>query len=300
MKTGNTLSAKRHRSLLFAVFAVCCVSAGHADVASGKKFSPNRAYYQGGANEERGMQTGADIPRGTHAKKMVERNRIEYSTVDNAPLYKEAQVRRYERRRILNEVFDPAILMTPVKRVIRPIDTIGISPTYITQIVFPDNMTISDAVSSFNCATFGFNKNLLRVRPTSRDFYSGNIVLTLTDGTKNYAMTIFVDRYYQKDCKIDNGEYICKKARPVSESDEGYKYSYNNLSTFYVYGNPKRIDDMEAFLIYERLTQKTLDIKNDGDMVTFKYDGIFYDIIRDDRKGKISYRGKTYRVVPRG
>lgn len=260
------------------------------------------------------MEQGIDIPKNTGATNQdIVRNRVEMSTVDNASVYKEMQIRRKDREKVLNEVFDPSILMTPVKRTIRPIDTVGISPTYITQIIFPDNMNIQNATASFACHILDYSRNLLRLRPDTETFFSGNIVLTLTDGKKNYAMTVFAERYYQEDCRVDKGEYICRKERvssippsspspnlPSANGDSGYAYAYNNLSTFYVYTNPKKIDEMEAFLLYENLSGQILDIENNNETVTFKYEGVYYDIIRDDISGTISYRGKQYRVVPKG
>ncbi|HHO42565.1 MAG TPA: hypothetical protein ENN12_04315 [Epsilonproteobacteria bacterium] len=260
------------------------------------------------------MAQGIEVPKNTGAiNQEVVRNRFEMSTTENAKAYKEAQIRKTDRMRILNEVFDPAILMAPVKRTIRPVDTIGISPTYISQIVFPDTMKIQDATASFACHVLEYSRNLLRIRPDANTFFSGNIVLTLTDGKKNYAMTIFAERYFQEDCRIDNGEYICRKKRGLATTsqvqmqeqrsptdEDAYAYAYNNLSSFYVYTNPKKIDDMEAFLLYERLSGKVLDIEEENGQVTFKYEGIYYIIIRDEISGTISYRGKQYRVVPRG
>lgn len=264
---------------------------------------------RGGNQQEpsynKGIIQGIDIPVSPSAQNLrVERNRLEMGTAKKAKMYKNTQIKRIEREKILAEVFDPAILMKPISRVIRSIDTVGLSPLYISQIVMPEQMVITDAKASFSCSILEFSNNLMRIKPDEKTFFAGNIVLTMTDGRKNYTMTVFAERYYQQDCKIDAGQYICRRGNQVFTSDKAgtgdYTYTYNNLSTFYVYTNPAKIGDMEAIIMYEKLQQKLLNISRDGDYVSFEYRGIFYDIKRDDSFGKINYRGKKYTILPRG
>lgn len=247
---------------------------------------------------------GVDIPVDTNPDKTVVRDRVELDTGKNASAYKEAQYKAMERNRVLNEVFDPMILMTPVVRVIRPIDAIGISPAYITQIILPDEMIITDIVSSFETKILESKNNNLRIRPNAQTFFAGNLVLSLTDGTKNYTMNIFVERYYRDECEEDNQEnkYICRKKREIGLKNESkYSYSYNNMSTLYKYVNPEPIDDMEVIALYERLNGKSLHIEGNGDMEVVNYQGISYTITRDDEfgsyEGGIMYRGIGYRVM---
>lgn len=247
---------------------------------------------------------GVDVPVSTNPRKGVVRDRTELDTGKNASKYKDAQYKRMERDRVLNEIFDPLILMTPIVRVIRPIDSIGISPAYITQIVFPANIVITDMVASFDVKIFESNRNIMRIRPDARTFFAGNIVLTLSDGSKNYTMNIFAERYYKDECREDREEnnYICRRKREVGLSnDSKYAFSYNNLSTLYRYINPVAIDDIEVIALYERLYGKNLYIENNGESVTINYQGINYTITRDDKfgsyEGGIMYRGVGYRVM---
>ena len=251
-------------------------------------------------NEKEDTLVGRDITKDPSGiPREIQRARIEQDTVDNAALYKRSQIRRTERKMILSEIFDPDILMQPITRVIRAIDSIGVTPEYITTILFPDTMEIKDAKSSFGAVLLEFNKNLLRFRPDDKTFHAGNMVITLSDGTKNYEMSIQVSRYYQQDCTVKNNQYICWKMRrdwTESKSTKAYPYAYNNLSIYYVYKNAKLLDPMDVISIYEKLKAHPLNLKRDGDFDVVKYDGIDYRIIRDDTFGDIHYRAHTYRV----
>jgi hypothetical protein len=250
---------------------------------------------------------GIDVPKTpSGAPLSVVRARTEASTPDRAAQYKEMQIREAERKRILAGVFDTTILLTPVTRVIRPVDTIGISTAYITQIVLPQNIVITDIKSSFPTTTFAYHANLIQIRPDSDSFFGGNIVIVGTDGKK--PLTIFLERYFQSECRVDdNREYVCRRnlAGELSGSGkdakgENYKIAMNSLSAYYVYVQPKNINIQKAILLYERLSGKLLKIRRNGDRVTFKYEGVYYNIIRDDKHPQVYYRGGGYRLQPRG
>jgi len=245
-------------------------------------------------------QVGIDIsidPSGVPVQ--LQRDRIEMNTVKNADLYKESQIKRMQRGLVLSEIFDPDILMQPITRVIRAIDSIGVTPEYITTILFPHEMEIKDAKTSFDAPLLEFNKNLLRFRPNQKNFHAGNMVITLSDGQKNYEMSIQVSRYYQKDCTVKNEQYICwkmKKDWTKSKSSKAYPYAYNNLSVYYTYKNANILDPMDIISIYEKLKGHPLNLQKDGDFDVVTYDGISYRIIRDDTFGEIYYRAHKYRV----
>ncbi len=245
-------------------------------------------------------QVGIDIsidPSGVPPQ--LQRDRIEMNTVKNAKLYKESQIKRNERNMVLSEIFDPDVLMQPVVRVIRAIDSIGVTPEYITTILFPNEMEIKDAKTSFDSPLLEFNKNLLRFRPNQANFHAGNMVITLSDGQKNYEMSIQVSRYYQKDCTVKNDQYVCWKMKrdwTKSKSSKAYPYAYNNLSVYYTYKNAKILEPLDIISIYEKLKGHPLNLNKDGDFDVVTYDGISYRIIRDDTFGEIYYRAHKYRV----
>lgn len=252
------------------------------------------------SNKNENIEIGIDIPRSSSAtSRKIQRSRVEAQTVDNAKAYKEAQIRRTQRRLILSEIFDPDVLMQPIIRVIRPIDTIGVTPEYITTILFPNSMEIKDAKTSFGAPLLEFNRNLLRFRPDSKTFHAGNMVITLSDGRKNYEMSIQVSRYYQRDCTVKDNQYLCWKMRKAwtkGKNNKAYAYAYNNLSIYYVYKNAKILDPLDVISIYEKLKSHPLNLRRDGDYDVIQYDGMSYRIIRDDTFGDIYYRAHTYRI----
>jgi len=243
---------------------------------------------------------GVEIPSDpSGVPRNLQRDRVESKTVENALLYKETQIRRVQREMVLAEIFDPDILMQPIVRAIRAIDSIGVSPEYITTILFPDSMEIKDTKTSFGAPLLEFNRNLLRFRPDAKSFHAGNMVITLSDGTKNYEMSIHVSRYYQQDCTVKDNQYLCwkmKKQWTKSKDSKAYAYAYNNLSVYYVYKNAKTIDPMDVISIYEKLKSHPLNLSRDGDFDVVNYQGIDYRIIRDDTFGEIHYRAHTYSV----
>ncbi len=280
------------------------VIAVHAIILFGFTASAMAEQRDNNPQDKNAYVQGVDVPLSTNPNKSVLRDRTELDTGKNARDYKTAQYKSMERDRVLNEIFDPLVLMTPIERVIRPIDSIGISPAYITQIIFPADIVITDMVTSFEVKILESNRNILRIRPDAKTFFAGNIVLTLTDGSKNYTMNIFAERYYKDECREDNQEnnYICRRKKEVGLSnDSEYTYTYNNLSTLYRYVNPAPIDDMEVIGLYERLNGKSLHIESNGGTVTINYQGIAYTITRDDKfgsfEGGIMYRGVGYRVM---
>jgi len=248
----------------------------------------------------KGNPIGTILPQESSGKpRTVIRDRLESTTVERRSNYKEQQIRKTQRQLVLTEIFDTDILMQPVTRVIRSIDVLGITPEYITTVLFPSNMKIMEGQASFKTSLFEKKNNLLRFRPDRDTFASGNIVLTLSDGTKNYEMTLIVNRYYQKDCHIDNNEYICKKIRKQwseSKSSKSYAYAYNNLSIYYKYINAQILDSLDVISTYEKLKGKNLSLNTDGDYDVFIYKGVSYRIIRDDKHGDIYYRAYKYRI----
>ena len=226
------------------------------------------------------------------------RNRVEMNTPNQQELYKEAQAREEDRKLILGGIFDVQIMMNPVKRLIRAVDSIGVSPIYITTIYFPENMKIINIQASFSTQILEYHQNMMRFRPND-DFYTGNMIITMTDGNKNYAMTIFVNRYFQKDCFVKKNSYICRKITGIfkdSKATKKYKYSYDNLASVFIYKNPIKVAPLVAMGLYEKLKGR-LHIARENDYVEFIYKGISYKIIKDSKFGTVFYRGSKYRVT---
>jgi len=198
-------------------------------------------------------------------------------------------------------LFEPSILLSPIKRVWRPIDIIGITTEFVTQIFFPENITIDDALPSFEVQVLEYKKNFIKIRPASTLFVSGNIIISMHDQNGLYTMTIFLDRYTGKQCVVDRGEYICRRESYKKQFENDYVY--NSLSAFYIYSAPTPMDDIETILYYEKVKKKDISkvLKRDGDRVTLESDGIFYDIVKNDKaKDKVvHYKDHQYSVTIR-
>ena len=246
---------------------------------------------------------GIDVPITDNPRKHNLRDRFEMDTAKNFRKYKRTQYKSTERSKVLGEVFDLSILMSPVTRVIREIDIIGLSPTYVSKIKLPVNTVITDVLPSFDTKILEFEENMLRLRPDAKTFYSGNMIISFTDGRKNFSMTIFCERYYADECKKNKSgdNYICRRKNSLGiQNSSDYTHAYNNLSTVFDYRRPTPLKDFEVISLYERLNRKSLCIKEDGAQVSFVYEGITYTIGRDNRfggyVGGVMYRGIGYRI----
>jgi len=253
-------------------------------------------------NKSGQLLEGVDIPVDKIPQKKVVRDRFEIKTGKRSSAYKDTQFKQHERVKVLNEVFDPMILMTPVVRTIRSVDSIGISPAFLTQILFPHEMSITGTNVSFETALLKHSANSLLIQPKADTFFMGNVIVYLTDGKKNYMSTIFMERYYRDDCEEDkeSSSYVCRRKRERSGGASGsgkYAYVYNNLSAVYQYIEPKKLGDLEALFYYEKMNRKLLNIKKEGEFVLMNYDGVLYRITRDEVNGGIMYRNKMYRVT---
>jgi len=258
---------------------------------------------------------GRDISEKTPRDKYPnrQRDREEMKTAERSAQYKDTQILDTQRQRVLGGIYDIELSMTPEYRVLRGLDNLYVSPVFVTTISLPKDMVITDSVASFPTTRFEYNQNILRFQPKADKFFSGNIPITMTDGKKNYFMSIYVEKFYQpsKDsvnAKIKKSPSAVAKdivSPPQDEEiyfrlkngeDERYRSANNKVSLVYNYVLPSLISDEDAIILYERMTgKKGIDIEN-GDYVSFLYDGIKYKIIRDDKQGILIYGNKAYRV----
>lgn len=286
------MESKMNKGIFFVLTGTLLCTNIFAKERIGSEYLNNKAFIN-----------GVDVPINTNPRKHNLRDKIEMETGKNAAAYKRTQYKSDERNRVFGEIFDVSVLMTPVVRVIRAIDIIGLSPTYMSQIKLPENIKITDVLPSFDTKRLEYEENIIRLRPDGDTFYSGNMIVSFTDGRKNFTMTIFAERYYSDECKKDESgdKYICRRKNSLDiQNSSDYKYAYNNLSTTFVYTRPKALDDFEVISLYERLKRKSLCIKEDGARDSFSYEGITYSIKRDNNfggyVGGVMYRGIGYRI----
>lgn len=182
----------------------------------------------------------------------------------------------YRQKEIMNETLDISILQKPLKKPLKTVDTIFLHPSFITTIIMPTNLTLSDCTPSFDTTVFRYEKNIFYIQPT-REASVGNITIALTDGVKNYTITLFVKKYFKElDC-VNEGE--------------NYKCADDYLSTIIQYAYPKRLDTITKLQIVEKYlrlhNKEKLTISKNLDFVTLKDMGETFYIIRDDEFGKI-------------
>ncbi|QDD68145.1 hypothetical protein [Caminibacter pacificus] len=239
---------------------------------------------------------GISIPYfSSPAPKYVQRKRFELNTDTLNKLYKQIYKKYQKRSRILTNTFDISILMKPATKFIKPVDLIYVNPQYITQLIFPKGFKITSAIAGFPTNVFIYAGNELHFR-VKRDFVNGNMIVYLTDGRRNLSINILVENYIQKDCKKIKGTLYCIDSKKYREPL--YKYAYSNYSLVYKFIDRKPLNPLKVIYLYSKLTGKPLNIKKDGDYVTFVYKDITYFIYRNDKFGDIFFKGKKYIVKP--
>jgi len=252
-------------------------------------------YDSNGQNEENQFVVGKDIPYTMSPERnFIKRYRFEIDADKFYYLYDIIRKKMNDRKRILQGDYDISVLMRPSKRLFKSIDHIFLTTNYISQIVMPKEMKITDAVASFPTTLFDFSENELRLRP-KKDFASGNIILHVSDGVKNYTVNLLAENYLQKKCEYIKGVLYCENVRTKTTPPK-YKYANESVSLIYQYSKIKPLSDIEAIHLYKTLYGKDLNIKRNGDFVAFDYKGISYFIYRNDKFGNVFYKGKRYIV----
>ena len=221
----------------------------------------------------------------------VQRKRFELNTINLVKIYEKYFKVIYDRKKILNNVFDISILKKPVTKILKSISHIYVNPVYIQQIILPKKYKITSAVSSVKFDLFKFQNNELHLKANS-NFSFGNIIVYYTDGKNNYSMNILVDNYIQKRCILLDKHYFCKKKR------DKFSFAYENFALIYYFKDIKPLDKLDVIALYEHLTNKKITSIKNNSFVTFEYKGITYFIYRDDKNGDIIVDNKKFFVRP--
>ncbi len=185
-------------------------------------------------------------------------------------------------KEILDGLAGVNLLQNPIFKPLKTVSTIYLHPNFITTIIFPKKFHIANKPKiSFPYKTFEYDNNTIRIRPTT-DTSMGNIVLSLSDGKKNYSLNIFYKRYLP-DLK-------CEKT-------QGKNCKNNYLATVIKYVVNKNFSPFEIIEEYEKLHNVSkIDIKNNLDYLIYSKKGQTYYIIRDDEFGTIYKDGLSLKV----
>lgn len=214
---------------------------------------------------------------------IVQKNRFELN-IDKEVV--ENQMRSIEKtEQILDGTLDLSVLQKPLIKTMKTIDTIYLHPSFITTLVFPPEVTITQALSSFNTAVISHSQNTLILQP-SIDARNGNIILSISDGNKNSVIQIFVKQYFR--------DASCKK------SDNQYRCSNDFLATTIKYIREENLSvDKKLSVIdeYFKLNNiRHLRLEKNLDYVQIEINKMTYYIIRDDEFGEIFKDGMSLAV----
>jgi len=214
---------------------------------------------------------------------VVQKERFELNL--KKPIVKDLQRKVKRKQSLLDGTLDIAVLQKPIYRAMRTIDTLYLHSNFITTIIFPKNIVIKTAGASFSTNEFSYSQNILLLQPTN-NARNGNIVFSLSNGNRNYMMTIFVKQYFGKEkCRVENGNYKCAD---------------DYLATIIKYVQPKKLTvDFQLQLLedYLRLNGlKKLTIPHNLGYVVLQKGKETYYIIRDDEFGTIFKSGLSLTI----
>jgi hypothetical protein len=212
--------------------------------------------------------------------KIVQQNRFELN-LNEKEVY-DIHTKVQKKQDILDGVAGINILQSPMFKPLKTVSTIYLHPNFITTLIFPDNLKIAGKPRiAFLAKVFEFDNNTMRIRP-DRSSTSGNIVLTLTDGQRNYSLTIFHKRYIPDlECTKDP-QSDCKNT---------------HLATVIKFIKAKKFNPFNIIEEYQTLHNiSRIVIKKNLDYLTFSKGSETYYIIRDDEFGTIYKDGLSLKV----
>jgi len=213
--------------------------------------------------------------------KVVQKNRFEMNLNPNEVYQIRKKIEK--KKNILDGVYKVNIMQNPIFKPLKTITTVYLHPNFISTLIFPKKYKINSKPQvSFPVKVFEYDSNTIRIRP-SEDTTQGNIVLSLTDGIKNYSLTIFYKRYIPNiNCTKDaNNKCRNTALATVIKFVAGTPYY-----------NPFKI--IEEYMLLHNIKKLNID-KNLGYVTLSKGDETYY-IIRDDEFGTIYKDGMLLKV----
>jgi len=188
-------------------------------------------------------------------------------------------------KRAMSKTHNMDMLMKPIDKPFHSIDKIYISSEFTTTLVFPSRYSVVSNFASVPLKTNDRYANIVTVQ-AGRNFVEGNIVVTLTDKTKNKIVVILLRRYIP--------------GMEKSSEDYAIKYAHTKqfVSSIITYRDLPDVEDDQIIEAMYSLYGDTVKyvFKNDCDFETFMYEGIQFYAMRDDKFGEIEFDEINFRI----
>jgi len=212
--------------------------------------------------------------------KIVQKNRFELNLNPKEVYQIENKIKT--KKNILDGVYGINICQSPIFKPLKTITTIYLHPNFISTLIFPEKYKINSKPQvSFPLKVFEYDSNTIRVRPAT-DTTQGNIVLSLTDGIKNYSLTIFYKRYIPNINCTKDANNNCKNT------------AFATVIKFVAHDSFNPFKIIEEYMLLHKVDK--LKIENNLGYVTLSKDGETYYIIRDNEFGTIYKDGMLLKV----
>ncbi|MBD3822994.1 MAG: hypothetical protein IE916_00600 [Epsilonproteobacteria bacterium] len=210
------------------------------------------------------------------------RNRFEMDL--DKDVAREVTQKRDEFQRTMHRTEGLEMLMTPLEKPFKSIDSLEVTSEFTTTVFFPDRYKITGALPSEELDRLEHSANILTIKP-KRNFLEGNIFVALTDGQKNTGMTINLYRH------LPNRPNPDAYSSPLAE---GNQY----ISTMIIYIDKPNVPYEEILDAYFTLAEcdPSLIFTEDGVFDVLIYQNVPFYIIRDDKFGFISLNDINYRI----
>jgi len=196
--------------------------------------------------------------------------------------------RRYQD--LMDGVYDLHILQEPIIKPIQNSDFLFVHPKFITTILFPKELKITFARSSFDPNVFEFSENMIMVQP-HKNFNEGNLIVTLSDKKRNYMVNIVLQKFDFNMVSYDT--YFNRYVSPQKIF----------LSLYYRYVYPPKFSKVKLLQVYFKLSgidsydELLARFSQNGSSDSFVVQGIPFYITRDDKFGEVEYKDLSFRIT---
>ncbi len=178
-------------------------------------------------------------------------------------------------KKLMDGTYGVNIMQKIDYRALKAIDHIYLLSNYTSTITFPPQYKIESAVSSTELKENRSAQNILFLQP-DKSFVEGNIVVSLSDGRKNTIVSIVMDKFIKQSSVEDNV-----------------------FNSFINYVEVPIISDYKLLKVYFRMygDKRISHFSKNGKFDIIEYKKVPFYIIRDDKFGKIEFRGVNFRIA---